>query len=66
MLFSFRDSRWSLRDAGDAGGIAPGPEQLTELMQRFAGRGPAVGPASGPRLTERTDEFAPPATLHRA
>jgi nitrate/nitrite-specific signal transduction histidine kinase len=29
-------------DAGDAGGRAPGPEQLADLLQRFAGRGPAV------------------------
>jgi signal transduction histidine kinase len=39
-----------LRDTGgpaagemaDAGGLRPGPEQLTELVGRFAGRGPAV------------------------
>jgi len=34
-----------LRDAGDtaeAGGVAPGPEQLTALVSRFADHGPAV------------------------
>jgi signal transduction histidine kinase len=31
-----------LRDPGDAGGLAPGPEQLSDLAARFAGHGPAV------------------------
>jgi signal transduction histidine kinase len=31
-----------LRDADDAGGLTPGPEQLTDLLGRFAGYGPAV------------------------
>ena len=31
-----------LRDPGDAGGVTPGPEQLSDLVSRFAGRGPAV------------------------
>jgi signal transduction histidine kinase len=31
-----------LRDAGDAGGVTPSPEQLSDLVSRFAGRGPAV------------------------
>jgi signal transduction histidine kinase len=28
--------------AGDAAGLSPGPEQLSDLVERFAGRGPAV------------------------
>jgi signal transduction histidine kinase len=28
--------------AGDAAGLSPGPEQLADLVDRFAGRGPAV------------------------
>ena len=31
-----------LRDPGDAGGVTPGPEQLSELVGRFASHGPAV------------------------
>jgi signal transduction histidine kinase len=31
-----------LRDPGDAGGLAPGPERLSDLAGRFAGHGPAV------------------------
>ena len=31
-----------LRDPGDAGGVTPSPEQLSDLVSRFAGRGPAV------------------------
>jgi signal transduction histidine kinase len=31
-----------LRDADDTGGLTPGPEQLTDLVDRFAGRGLAV------------------------
>jgi signal transduction histidine kinase len=31
-----------LRDPGDAAGLAPGPEQLSDLAGRFAGHGPAV------------------------
>ena len=31
-----------LREPGDAGGVTPGPEQLSDLVSRFAGRGPAV------------------------
>lgn len=31
-----------LRDAEDAGGLTPGPEQLTELVERFAAHGPPV------------------------
>jgi signal transduction histidine kinase len=31
-----------LRDPGDAGGVTPSPEQLSDLISRFAGRGPAV------------------------
>ncbi|MGH3251676.1 MAG: sensor histidine kinase, partial [Trebonia sp.] len=39
-----------LRDPGDAGSLNPGPEQLSDLIGRFAGHGPAVRlhlPASG-------------------
>jgi signal transduction histidine kinase len=31
-----------LRDPGDAGGLTPGPEQLGDLVGRFASHGPAV------------------------
>jgi signal transduction histidine kinase len=31
-----------LRDPGDAGGVTPGPEQLADLVGRFAAHGPAV------------------------
>lgn len=31
-----------LRDADDAGGVTPGPERLADLVERFAGRVPAV------------------------
>ena len=31
-----------LRDPGDVGGVTPGPEQLSDLVGRFAGHGPAV------------------------
>ena len=31
-----------LRDPGDAGGVTPSPEQLSDLVSRFAGCGPAV------------------------
>jgi signal transduction histidine kinase len=31
-----------LRDSGDAGGLTPGPEQLSDLVGRFARHGPAV------------------------
>jgi signal transduction histidine kinase len=31
-----------LRDPGDTGGFAPGPEQLSDLVGRFASHGPAV------------------------
>jgi signal transduction histidine kinase len=31
-----------LRDPGDAGGVTPGPGQLSDLVGRFAGHGPAV------------------------
>lgn len=41
-LASMRRVIGLLRDSGDGGGLAPGPEPLTELVERFAGRGPAV------------------------
>ncbi|MBC6462498.1 sensor histidine kinase [Actinomadura sp. HBU206391] len=41
-LASMRQVIGLLRDSGDAGGLTPGPEQVTELVERFAGRGPAV------------------------
>ncbi|MCO6004453.1 histidine kinase [Actinoallomurus purpureus] len=41
-LASMRQVIGLLRDADDAGGLAPGPEGLTELVDRFARRGPAV------------------------
>jgi signal transduction histidine kinase len=41
-LASMRRVIGLLRDAGDAGGLTPGPEQLTDLVARFAARGPAV------------------------
>ncbi|MGH3382104.1 MAG: sensor histidine kinase, partial [Actinoallomurus sp.] len=43
-LTSMRQVIGLLRDAGDddAAGLAPGPERLTDLVERFAGRGPAV------------------------
>jgi signal transduction histidine kinase len=41
-LASMRQVIGLLRDADDAGGLAPGPEGLTELVDRFAQRGPAV------------------------
>jgi signal transduction histidine kinase len=31
-----------LRDPGDAGSLTPGPEQLSDLVSRFASHGPAV------------------------
>jgi signal transduction histidine kinase len=31
-----------LRDGDDGGGLSPGPESLTGLVERFAGRGPVV------------------------
>jgi signal transduction histidine kinase len=31
-----------LRDPGDSGGVTPGPGQLSDLVGRFAGHGPAV------------------------
>jgi signal transduction histidine kinase len=41
-LTSMRQVIGLLRDTDDAGGLTPGPEQLTDLVDRFAGRGPAV------------------------
>ncbi|MEV0407702.1 histidine kinase [Actinoallomurus sp. NPDC050550] len=41
-LVSMRQVIGLLRDADDAAGLAPGPEGLTELVDRFAARGPAV------------------------
>jgi signal transduction histidine kinase len=41
-LASMRRVIGLLRDADDAGGLTPGPEQLTDLVERFAGRGPAA------------------------
>lgn len=41
-LTSMRQVIGLLRDADDAGGPTSGPEQLTDLVDRFAGRGPAV------------------------
>ena len=41
-LNSMRQVIGLLRDADDAGGLTPGPEQLTDLVDRFAGRGPSV------------------------
>jgi signal transduction histidine kinase len=41
-LASMRQVIGLLRDADDAGGLSPGPERLTDLVERFAGRGPAV------------------------
>jgi signal transduction histidine kinase len=47
-LASMRQVIGLLRDSGepggpgDAGGLTPGPEQLSDLVGRFAGRGPAV------------------------
>jgi signal transduction histidine kinase len=41
-LASMRQVIGLLRDGDDAGGLAPGPEQLTDLVDRFAARGPAV------------------------
>jgi len=46
-----------LRDPGDAGGLTQGPEQLGDLVSRFAGHGPAVqlhlpGPGLPPWPTE--------------
>jgi signal transduction histidine kinase len=41
-LASMRRVIGLLRDADDAGGLTSGPQQLTELIARFAGRGPEV------------------------
>ena len=41
-LASMRRVIGLLRDADDAGGLTSGPQQLTDLVERFAGRGPAV------------------------
>ena len=41
-LASMRQVIGLLRDADDAGGLTPGPERLSDLVERFAGRGPAV------------------------
>jgi signal transduction histidine kinase len=41
-LASMRQVIGLLRDGDDAGGLAPGPEQLADLVDRFAARGPAV------------------------
>jgi signal transduction histidine kinase len=41
-LTSMRQVIGLLRDSDDAGGLTPGPERLTDLVERFAGRGPAV------------------------
>src|ERR1019366_1822882 len=59
-LTSMRQVIGLLRDADDAGGPTSGPEQLTDLVDRFAGRGPAVqlrlpdGPADPPWPPEVT------------
>jgi signal transduction histidine kinase len=56
-LTSMRRVIGLLRDGDDAGGLTPGPEQLTDLVERFAGRGPAVrlrlpdSPAWPPEVT---------------
>jgi signal transduction histidine kinase len=41
-LNSMRQVIGLLRDSDDAGGLTPGPEQLTDLVDRFAKRGPTV------------------------
>jgi signal transduction histidine kinase len=41
-LTSMRRVIGLLRDGDDAGGLTPGPEQLADLVNRFAGRGPDV------------------------
>jgi signal transduction histidine kinase len=41
-LASMRQVIGLLRDGDDAGGLTPGPERLTDLVERFAGRGSAV------------------------
>jgi signal transduction histidine kinase len=41
-LTSMRQIIGLLRDADDACGLTPGPQQLTDLLEAFAGRGPAV------------------------
>ncbi|MCO5994582.1 sensor histidine kinase [Actinoallomurus rhizosphaericola] len=41
-LASMRQVIGLLREADDPGGPAPGPEALTDLVERFARRGPAV------------------------
>jgi signal transduction histidine kinase len=41
-LTSMRRVIGLLRNADDAGGLTTSPEQLTDLMERFAGRGPAL------------------------
>jgi signal transduction histidine kinase len=53
-----------LRDPGDASGVTPSPEQLSDLVSRFASRGPAVqlhlpGPGRPPWPPEVT------AAVHR-
>lgn len=56
-LTSMRRVIGLLRDGDDAGGLNPEPEQLTDLVERFAGRGPAVrlrlpdNPAWPPEVT---------------
>jgi signal transduction histidine kinase len=55
-LTSMRQVIGLLRDTDDAGGLTPGPERLTDLVERFAGRGPAVRL----RLPDAPDEPAWP------
>jgi signal transduction histidine kinase len=56
-LTSMRRVIGLLRQGDDAGGLTPGPEALTDLVDRFAGRGPAVrrrlpdSPAWPPEVT---------------
>jgi signal transduction histidine kinase len=53
-----------LRDPGDAGSLTPGPEQLSDLVSRFASHGPAVQL----RLPDRRQQPWPPevaATVYR-
>lgn len=55
-LTSMRQVIGLLRDTDDAGGLTPGSERLTDLVERFAGRGPAVRL----RLPDTPDEPAWP------
>jgi signal transduction histidine kinase len=56
-LTSLRRVIGLLRDTDDAGGLTPGPERLADLVERFAGHGPAVqlrlpdSPAWPPEVT---------------